>query len=772
MKPEKLRMKPVKLKTVKSKRNATRNVIDHLERRMMLSVAIKAQIPNTTLQAGGTAQTLNMAPYFDDAAIPSTDTVVEFQTNLPSPDNLIPVELTTAATPNTVANFLQYIANGDYSDTVFQRSVPGFVIQGGGFTDTGSAITALGTVNGESSTATLNNTAGTIAMALSSGPNTGSNQWFFNLVNNNGTSAPYDINLDNTSDGGPFTAFGQVIYQGMTVLNDIANLPVVDDTGQGDGQWSSLPVQSGTNGATVTTEATSNLVTLDPIVIPGGLVYAQPNVSNTSVVTATMTQNNLTLTPVGPGTTTVQIEAIDLGLGHVFETFNVTVDAASAKPAVYIGNANGTVGTNSKIVFPITLSNASSSAITFNYSLTSGTAPAGDYQSTASSLTIPAGATSASIPVNLVQDSSGTSENFTITLSGLSSNAVFGSNAATETATGTINPAGTISTEVSIENASGTVGTNSQIVFPVALSAASPSATTFDYSLTADTAASTDYSATGSMVTIPAGSTTASIPVTVIGDSSGAPETFAITLSDVSANALFSSGQATESAIGTINPGAPQASTTTLTASSPVVDLNGAENFTATVTQSGIGPTPTGTVTFELGGASIGTANLSSGVATLSTNLSTAGNDNFTAVYGGDSANLASTSSAVTVNVATLAPAVSRSTVPTSVVSGTPVKGTTTVGLTNDTSTTQKGKVTVKIYASTNGVIDANSVLVAAVTRSVSIAAGKTVNVPVAVTSFPATLPSNTYTLLSQSINTSGQISNRERSSTVRAGNS
>ena len=53
----------------------------------------------------------------------------------------------------------------------------------------------------------VTNARGTIAMALSNGPNSATNEWFFNLVNNNGTgSTP---NLDDTSDGGPFTVFAQ-----------------------------------------------------------------------------------------------------------------------------------------------------------------------------------------------------------------------------------------------------------------------------------------------------------------------------------------------------------------------------------------------------------------------------------------------------------------------------------------------------------------------------------------------------------------------------------
>jgi cyclophilin family peptidyl-prolyl cis-trans isomerase len=863
-----MKLETSEMKRMKSIRNATRTTIDQLEQRMMLSATVTQQIPSTTLHVGGTTQSLSLGNYFDDSSIPSGDTVIEIQTNLPSPYNLIPMELTTAATPDTVANFLAYISNGDYANTIIHRSIPGFVIQGGGYKNTGTMITPIGTIDGESSTETLKNTTGTIAMALSTGPNSATSEWFFNLADN--------PELDNTSDGGPFTVFGQVIYQGLSVLNYIAGLPVVDDTGQGNGAWNTVPVISGTNGATVSTEAASNLVTTTPVDIPTGLVYTV-NSSNTSVVTTSVSEGNLTLNPVGAGTATISVTGEDLGLGTVSQSFTVTVDAAAPKPVVYVANAAGTVGTNNQVTFPITLSNASSSAITLNYTLTAGTASSSDYQATASSLTIPAGATTASIPVNIVKDSLGRSETFTLTLSTLSSNAVFGSNTTTESATGIINPTGTVSTVLTVGGSSGTVGTNSQVVFPVTLSEANTAATTFDYTLvpgsapssdftatgntitipagtttasipvtlvkdstgapetftltltnlssnavftndlsseaatglidpsgtvstavsisdasgtvgndsqivfpvtlttastsdttldytiTADTAGSSDFSVTGTSLTIPAGSTTASIPVTLVGDTTGAAETFTITLSNLSANAIFANAAATESATGTINPAVvvgPATTTTTLTSSAAVVAVNGGVTLTATVATIGAGGTPTGTITFQNGGVAIGTATLADGAATMVVTLPTPGDASFTAVYSGDSSNLTSTSNTLTVNAATVPPVISKSTLPTTAVAGQPVKGTTVVSLTNDTVAAEKGKVTVNLYASTDGSIDSSAVLVATVTKSVNIKIGKSISVPLTVRSFPSTLASGSYTLLSQTINTAGQISN------------
>jgi cyclophilin family peptidyl-prolyl cis-trans isomerase len=739
-------VKPQRHKQSRSKsKKVLCQVIDSLEPRMMLSATMTSQIPAATLSAGGTTQTLDLASYFEDSSIPSTDTVVEIETNLPSPYNLIPMELTTAATPITVANFLEYISNGDYHNTIIHRSIPGFVIQGGGYNTSGNMITPLGSIQGESSTEVLNNSTGTIAMALSTGPNSATSEWYFNLANN--------PELDNSSDGGPFTVFGKVIYQGLGVLDYIASLPVVDDTA--NQAWNTLPVQSGTNGATVSSEPASNYITTTPVLIPSGLVYTA-NTSSSSVVTASVSGDGLTLTPHAAGTASITITAEDLGLGTVTDTFNVTVNGNVQPPVVYVANASGTAGTNSTINFPVTLSNTSSSAITLDYSLTAGSAPSTDFQATAGTLTIPAGATSATIPVTLVHDSTGLPETFMLHLSSLSSNAEFASLAATETATGTINPNGAIIPTVSIANASGTAGINSQITFPVTLSSPVDSAITLDYTLTAGTAGSTDFQASGGSLTIPAGDSSASIPVDLLKDSTSAAETFAITLSGLSGNAAFATSTPTESATGTINA---QATTTGLTPASTVVAIDGSDTFTATVVATATGAAASGSVTFLNGSVSIGTAELTNGVATLTANLSTAGDETFTAEYSGGGNDAASTSEAATVNVATLETSVAKSTVPTSAVAGTAVKGTTTVSLTNDTTAAEKGPVTVDIYASEDGAIDSSSVLVATVTRKETIPAGKTVSVPVVVTALTTTLPSGNYELLGESINTAGQIS-------------
>lgn len=304
-------------------RTAALFAVEPLESRCLLAATLLSQIPDQTTNPANPT-TVSLATYFDDSSIPAGDTVIDIQTNMPAPDNNIPIELTTNATPQTVANFLAYINNGEYANTIFHRSVPGFIIQGGGYTTNGNLITSLGTISGESSTATLTNVTGTIAMALSTGPDSATSEWFINLANNDGSgSTP---NLDGTTDGGPFTAFGQVIYNGMTAVDAAAALPTVNDVA--NGAWTNLPVQnfSGVSGGTVSSVPDDSFVTTTPIVVPGGVTFAAQS-ANTNLVTTSITNGVLTLTPIAgaTGSTTVTVTATDFGGGTAQSTFTVNL---------------------------------------------------------------------------------------------------------------------------------------------------------------------------------------------------------------------------------------------------------------------------------------------------------------------------------------------------------------------------------------------------------------------------------------------------------------
>jgi peptidyl-prolyl cis-trans isomerase A (cyclophilin A) len=134
------------------------------------------------------------------------------------------VNLYDNSTPATVTNFLTYVNNGDYTSSVMHRSVAGFVVQGGGFVY--NQVLPLDVVPERPAVVNepvFSNVRGSIAMAkLGGDPNSATSQWFFNLSNN-------AANLDGQNGG--FTVFGEVVGDGMDVVDAIAALPVFDFAG-------------------------------------------------------------------------------------------------------------------------------------------------------------------------------------------------------------------------------------------------------------------------------------------------------------------------------------------------------------------------------------------------------------------------------------------------------------------------------------------------------------------------------------------------------------
>jgi cyclophilin family peptidyl-prolyl cis-trans isomerase len=143
----------------------------------------------------------------------------------------VDIELFDVATPNTVQNFMNYVLDGDYEGTFIHRTVPGFVVQMGGFafdssqglfTDNSGVfhiLTDPPVVNEPG----ISNTRGTITMAkLAGDPDSATSEFFFNLADNS-------ANLD-TQNGG-FTVFGQVLGNGMDVIDAVAMLERCVDIG-------------------------------------------------------------------------------------------------------------------------------------------------------------------------------------------------------------------------------------------------------------------------------------------------------------------------------------------------------------------------------------------------------------------------------------------------------------------------------------------------------------------------------------------------------------
>lgn len=180
-------------------------------------------------------------------------TIVEFQTSQGS----FQVNLFDQSTPQTVSNFLTYVDTAHYTDSVVHRAVSDFIVQGGGYAFEGAwPLTALTPNDAVANEAVYSNIRGTIAMAKKGGDiNSATNQWFFNLNDNSD-------NLDRQNGG--FTVFGQVIGDGMQIIDKIAELELCNFN-----QLEGIPmvIEDGQTCADMNAPGLNNFVVVENITI-------------------------------------------------------------------------------------------------------------------------------------------------------------------------------------------------------------------------------------------------------------------------------------------------------------------------------------------------------------------------------------------------------------------------------------------------------------------------------------------------------------------------
>jgi len=128
----------------------------------------------------------------------------------------ITVELNQEKAPKSVANFLAYVDDKFYDDTIFHRVIQGFMIQGGGFSKTMDKKDTKPPIENEASNG-LTNDRGTLAMARTSNPNSATSQFFINVVDNGGLDRP-------RPDGHGYAVFAKVV-DGMDVVDKIKAVP-------------------------------------------------------------------------------------------------------------------------------------------------------------------------------------------------------------------------------------------------------------------------------------------------------------------------------------------------------------------------------------------------------------------------------------------------------------------------------------------------------------------------------------------------------------------
>jgi peptidyl-prolyl cis-trans isomerase A (cyclophilin A) len=151
--------------------------------------------------------------------------MIEFRTSL----GTFRIELFADRAPITVENFVAYVQDGFYDGTIFHRVLPGFVVQGGGFTAALEQKPTQAGIKNEADNG-VKNTRGTLSMARTQDVNSATSQFFINLADN--------AFLDHGSRDFGYAVFGEVV-EGMDVVERIAAVPCASRAGH-DG----VPVES------------------------------------------------------------------------------------------------------------------------------------------------------------------------------------------------------------------------------------------------------------------------------------------------------------------------------------------------------------------------------------------------------------------------------------------------------------------------------------------------------------------------------------------------
>jgi len=333
---------------------ASMGMPEQLEPKQLLAVDLANPFADQSLTTSAPV-TIAITNQFDVTDV--LGTVVKFETNAPVGSasglstNDFYVELYDKAgaagtlTPTTVSNFLSYADDGSYDNTIIHRSVSDFVVQGGGFTAPSVAadqpdsdpvtIPTKGTSTNEPGNSNLR---GTIAMAKLGGqPNSATSQWFVNLSDN--------TFLD--SDNGGYAVFGEVLGDGMTVVDVMAGALTYDATTYySNGTFSDLPLWNVNADNIVQPQDFVKIEMITELTDESELMTYSVTTSDTSKLAASINAaGDLVLTPVAgqTGSVSVTVTATSKTTGETAsDTFAVGLSVPEPPPenppAVVVAN--------------------------------------------------------------------------------------------------------------------------------------------------------------------------------------------------------------------------------------------------------------------------------------------------------------------------------------------------------------------------------------------------------------------------------------------------
>jgi cyclophilin family peptidyl-prolyl cis-trans isomerase len=286
------------------------------------------QIADLTEYAGAPQRSIDLITAFADSDVSAA---VRLTTVL----GTIDVALFGQQKPITVANFLNYLdqgryfkidpTNGQLASSFVHRSVPGFIIQSGGYLGTvdpanpanaqPTRVLAFPAIQNEPG---ISNTRGTIAMAkLAGDPNSATSEWFINLADNGGPPN----NLD-TQNGG-FTVFGRVVNNGMTVADAIAALPQYNF----GSPFETLPLRDYTSPNPI---RVPNLVSIPGFSHISPLTFSVMS-DNPAIADATVSGTKLLVAGHQVGSATFTVTATDFDGASVSQNFTVNVVVAPGR---------------------------------------------------------------------------------------------------------------------------------------------------------------------------------------------------------------------------------------------------------------------------------------------------------------------------------------------------------------------------------------------------------------------------------------------------------
>lgn len=290
-------------------------VIEQLECRTLFDATLSATPPAVYVLPNSAPTSINLNQYLTDPSV--TGSFVVFQTN----EGTIPMDIFTqnSQVAATATNFLSYVNSSEYDNTFFHRVIKQGIgiVQGGTYT---TSLNPIPTASPIALQAALPNSAGTIAMARTTDPNSATSGFFFNAIDN----------TSNFTGSNQYAVFGRVLYNGMNAVNAIYNLPqppsgtppLVTSDNQ---PQPNVPVINYSGG----TPTASNLVVIQSATATSPLTFGASTDNNQLVVPAIAPDGTLTLTyvPGATGTAHIDINGQDYG-GHVVTTsFTVNVGA-------------------------------------------------------------------------------------------------------------------------------------------------------------------------------------------------------------------------------------------------------------------------------------------------------------------------------------------------------------------------------------------------------------------------------------------------------------